>query len=322
MDELLNGLCEIARDFCKSVLPALFMWWIPQYLAKRNKLNDKKENKVLVMLKKEWSVYKRLYWIGDQTADYVDFIIMIFIIISIPLFAIIFIYSFYSLVTDLILIDFNNIAFDKGFYILEIYLIRIILAIFLLISAQGLLVANGTYKEKGYILKLILWLGKFIVVLFSLGLIGSMINSLDIASKQIMSPKEDLGITGNNISSSFIFFIRFFFEYVVVFFLANPFDIKTAFKVHNNMSYLKYVSNIPKRFYATKGKEFNFHEIVCYDREKVELNVRTAYSYINSRNYCIIFTIVSKTNPKRKVELSSIVFVEKEKRRDDREKLI
>ena len=46
MDELLNGLCEIARDFCKSVLPALFMWWIPQYLAKRNKLNDKKENKV------------------------------------------------------------------------------------------------------------------------------------------------------------------------------------------------------------------------------------------------------------------------------------
>ena len=82
---------------------------------------------------------------------------------------------------------------------------------------------------------------------------------------------------------------------------------------------IKWVSQ--KEYYYI-FKEFNFHEIVCYDREKVELNVRTAYSYINSRNYCIIFTIVSKTNPKRKVELSSIVFVEKEKRRDDREKLI
>ena len=254
-------------------------------------------NKKNNFFKKYWLLYKKLYWEGDQTVDYVR-CVLVFVQIFLCLFCTpVFIGIVVSMLSDFFINNFDVYIIDKITYMIEIFLIKAIVLLFILIEMAAAVTSSDKWKT--LFTKCCVCGVKFFC---NMGVIAI----LYLVDKKAVSLSVNYTI--------FYFFLFYLIvSFLFVFYLANPYDTETTMKVYFNEDYLKHISGIKKCFYTTINEKINFYEAISYDKEEITLKLQTKCNYSKVGKYPIIFTVISKNNPKKKTEFTSFIYVKKRK---------
>lgn len=256
-----------------------------------HKINEHFANKKSSSFKEGWLLCKRLYWEGDQTVNQAGGVQTI-------TQKLLFLFCIPAIIGIVLSLFGNLLFFDEALlsqitYMVGGYLIRIIALLFVFIDLLGTL----TTPKKWY-LRIAKW-GMAIIHIFCNIAVVYLVDSIG---------------NGNTLQATNYAIIYFFSVYIclsgfLAFYLVNPFDIETSAKVYFNEDYLKYISGIKKCFYTSVDQKINFYEAIPYDKEKVILKLQTKCDYSKAGKYPVTFTVISKNNPERKTEFTSLIDV-------------